>query len=387
MNDSNSSIEEGGGLLPNEETADLLWQIISPILILVGTVGNLLSIVVLTRKGMRKSNVSKYLTCLAVADLAVIYTGLLSAWIKHMFDVTVSGIHEAACKIHTWLLYSSLHTSAWILVSVTIERTVFVWNPLRYKVFCTKRIATLCMISVTGLCLLLNSHFLFFFVRTETDTGVYECDAGSRVEYEYFLSKVFHWVDMCVWCIAPVLVHLVCNILIIYRLRRQTRTFQAHNSTAEADRVRQRLVASMTTMLLSLNLVYLLCTLPVSVFFVGEQHWRDIDPGMEAEATRELTKACVCLIMYLNNSTNFIICLVKGKRFRKEVSAIFTCGRTRGPTFQQRSISISHISRSFRQMPIAETSSSSLSDIIGLRYRRYSAQGGPISNRSTSASV
>ncbi|XP_046559842.1 probable G-protein coupled receptor 139 [Haliotis rubra] len=384
MNDSNSSKEEDDTILPNQETANLLWQIVPPILLLVGTVGNLLSIVVLTRKTMRKSNVSKYLTCLAVADLSVIYTGLLAPWIEHEFDVTIRDIHEAACKIHTWLLYTCLHASAWILVSVTIERTVFVWHPLRYKVFCTRRVATSCMIGVTVFCLILNSHFLFFLVHTETDTGVYECDSGSRVDYEYFLHNVFPWIDMCVWCIAPVVVHLVCNILIIYRLRRQTHTFQRHNSTARADRLRQNLVTSMTTMLLSLNLVYLLCTLPVSVFFVVEQYWKVMYPGKEAEAARELIKTCVSLVMYLNNSTNFIICLVKGKRFRKEVSTIFTCGRTRGPTFQQRSTSISHISRSFRQMSLAESSSSSSSDIIGLRYRQYSAQDGQINVTNSS---
>ncbi|XP_067681079.1 galanin receptor type 2-like [Haliotis asinina] len=374
MNDSNSSNEEDGSILPNQETADLLWQIISPILLLVGTVGNLLSIVVLTRKGMRKSNMSKYLTCLAVADLVVLLLGLPREWACHMYDEDIRDIHEAVCKIHTWLLYSSLHTSAWILVSVTIERTVFVWNPLRYKVFCTKRIATFCMISVTGLCLLLNSHFLFFFVHTETDTGVYVCDAGSRVEYESFLKNVFHWVDMCVWCIAPVVVHLVCNILIIYRLRTHARTMSRHNSTAEADRVRQRLVASMTTMLLSLNLVYLLCTLPVSVFFVGEKHWWGIDPRKEAKATRELIKACVCLIMYLNNSTNFIICLVKGKRFREEVRIIVTCQRRQRRLPRQGSSTlISNISRSFRQTSLALPPSSSSSDITGLSYRHNTA--------------
>ncbi|XP_071080187.1 probable G-protein coupled receptor 139 [Haliotis cracherodii] len=385
MNDSNCSNEENEAILPNQETANLLWKIISPILLPVGTIGNLLSIVVLTRKAMRKSNMSKYLTCLAVADLAVLYVGLLQKWISVTFDVNINDVHPVVCKIHPWLLYSSFHTSAWILVSVTIERTVFVWRPLHYKSVCTKRVATLCMIVVISFCLILNCHFLIFLELTETDPGVYVCDYVKTAEYLY--KKVFHWIDMCVWCIVPVVVHLVCNILIIYRLRVQTHRFTRHNSRTRADRLRHTLVTSTTTMLLSLNLVYLLCTLPVSVFFVGEEYWNISSPGAEAEAQRELIKACVSLLMYLNNSTNFIICFVKGKRFRKEVSTIFSCRRTRGRATQQRPTSISNISRSFRQRSLAESSRSSSRDIIGLRYRRYSAQGGQINNISSSVTI
>ncbi|XP_071080929.1 probable G-protein coupled receptor 139 [Haliotis cracherodii] len=379
MNDSNCSNEENEAILPNQETAHLLWTIISPILLLLGTIGNLLSIVVLTRKAMRKSNMSKYLTCLAVADLAVLYVGLLREWVLHGFKEDIRDVHPVVCKIHAWLTYSSLHTSAWIQVSVTIERTVFVWRPLRYRIFCTKRVATISVGIVISICLLLNSHFLIFLEHTETDPGVYECDYVKTAEY--FHHNVFHWIDLCVWCIVPVVVHLVCNILIIYRLRTHARTMARHDSTPGADGSRQSLVSSMTTMLLSLNLVYLLCTLPVSVFFVGERNWKNSSPGAEAEAQRELIKACVSLLMYLNNSTNFITCFIKGKRFRKEARIIFSCQRPRRLPRQRGSTLISTISRSLRS-PVTSSSSSS-SDIIGLSYRRSAAHT-RINNTSSS---
>ncbi|XP_071081116.1 probable G-protein coupled receptor 139 [Haliotis cracherodii] len=387
MNVSNCAKEENDAILPNQETAYLLWKIISPILLLLGTIGNLLSIVVLTRKAMRKSNMSKYLTCLAVADLAVLYVGLLPEWIIYTFDVHISDVHPVVCKIHLWLLYSSLHTSAWTLVSVTIERTVFVWRPLGYRILCTKRVATISVGIVISMCLILNSHFLIFLEHTETDPGVYVCDSVATAEYDDFLSKVFPWIDLCVWCIVPVVVHLVCNILIIYRLRTHARTMARHDSTPGADGSRQSLVSSMTTMLLSLNLVYLLCTLPVSIFFVGERYWKISSPGAEAEAQRELIKACASILMYLNNSTNFITCLVKGKRFREEARIIFSCQRRRRLPRQRGSTWISSISRSLRQRSLIDSSSSSSSDIIGLRYRRSSAHAAQINNISSSVSM
>ncbi len=58
-----------------------LWAYGSPVLIIIGTVGNLLSAVVMLRQNLRKCTTSLYLLVLAVVDTLVLYTGLLRHWI------------------------------------------------------------------------------------------------------------------------------------------------------------------------------------------------------------------------------------------------------------------------------------------------------------------
>ena len=70
-NHSNASVSS----FPEFLLAEEVWRVGSPILLAVGTVGNVLSILVLTRKKLRKITTMFYLAVLALADLAVLYTG------------------------------------------------------------------------------------------------------------------------------------------------------------------------------------------------------------------------------------------------------------------------------------------------------------------------
>ena len=53
-----------------------------PLIIAVGTVGNLLSLAVLLRRRMRRTSVYLYLIALAVADLSVLYLMAFKTWIR-----------------------------------------------------------------------------------------------------------------------------------------------------------------------------------------------------------------------------------------------------------------------------------------------------------------
>ena len=63
----------------------LIWKVVPPILILLGTIGNSLSILVLTRRSIRVSTTALFLTVLACVDLLVLYSGLLRQWLIYLF--------------------------------------------------------------------------------------------------------------------------------------------------------------------------------------------------------------------------------------------------------------------------------------------------------------
>ncbi|CAL1543879.1 unnamed protein product, partial [Lymnaea stagnalis] len=60
-----------------------------PILIIFGTVGNVVCIVVMSRREMRTAQTSVYLLALSVADILVLNTGLMRHFINEVggFDV------------------------------------------------------------------------------------------------------------------------------------------------------------------------------------------------------------------------------------------------------------------------------------------------------------
>ena len=94
--------------IPEFQASELIWKLVPPILIIFGSIGNTLSIVVLTRKSMRNSTTTLYLTFLAFSDILVLYTGLLRQWIFYVFEYDIRIVSEVGCKIHLCLVYTSL---------------------------------------------------------------------------------------------------------------------------------------------------------------------------------------------------------------------------------------------------------------------------------------
>uniref|UniRef100_A0A8W8HXJ5 G-protein coupled receptors family 1 profile domain-containing protein n=1 Tax=Magallana gigas TaxID=29159 RepID=A0A8W8HXJ5_MAGGI len=98
-------------------------------MIVLGTIGNIFSIVVLLQKSMRRQTTVMYLVALSFNDMAVLYIGLLRYWILATFEIDVRHFSEFLCKVHIWLVYVTVDTSAWILVVVSFERLALVWYP------------------------------------------------------------------------------------------------------------------------------------------------------------------------------------------------------------------------------------------------------------------
>ncbi|XP_052770817.1 FMRFamide receptor-like [Mya arenaria] len=313
---------------------NLIWKVVPPILIIFGTVGNSLSIIVLTRKSIRTSTTALFLTVLAFSDLLVLYTGLLRQWLIYLFKTDVRHVSVAGCKINMWLVYSSLDFSAWILIAVTIERVISVWFPHNAKTICTKKSAMAVIIAICVLLLALNAHILYGmgFQTVLKETGLPELGKCLEVydDYHSFFNKVWPWIELCVFCLIPFFVIVIGNSLILLKLiknRRRTKT-AIMPSIYTVARARVGVSgaygkqSSMTAMLLTLNVVFLVSTSPVSIYNIGYPHWIS-GASPHRVAKLDFWWAVVNMFMYTNNSVNFLLYCLSGSKFRREVFRIF----------------------------------------------------------------
>ena len=120
--------------------AEYMWLVMSPILLVIGTVGNSLSICVLLRKHMRKHSVSVYLVGVACADLGVLYIGLLREWLMHLIEIDLRKTNSFACRLQMWLQILAFTSTAWILAAYSIDRYLSIAWPLFAKRRCTTKL-------------------------------------------------------------------------------------------------------------------------------------------------------------------------------------------------------------------------------------------------------
>lgn len=82
-----------------KNVAKQMMLIVSPILLVIGGIGNPLCIVILLRKRKPNSTII-YLCLLAVFDVLVLYTGLLRLYLKEVANFDIRNLSPLICKFH-----------------------------------------------------------------------------------------------------------------------------------------------------------------------------------------------------------------------------------------------------------------------------------------------
>ncbi len=154
-------------LLADPDTRPIFTSIIIilkvyPVLMLVfGSLGNLLSFCVLIRANMRRYSTFCYLACLALVDLVVIITFCTNFILLYHFNNDIQN-GPFACKLYAFSVYFLPQYSSWILVAVSIDRVISAkylrlaktWSKPRHSV-----LVTLLLGLILGI---LNSHFFLY---------------------------------------------------------------------------------------------------------------------------------------------------------------------------------------------------------------------------------
>ncbi|XP_071086120.1 cysteinyl leukotriene receptor 1-like [Haliotis cracherodii] len=349
---------------PEYQTGVVMWKSISPLLILIGTFGSLLSVIVLCRKRMRTSTTMFYLAVLAVTDVFVLYTGLLRYWLNYTFDEDIRIDSDFSCKFHIFLVYVSLDFAAWILVALTVDRCLFVFAPFKARKYCTLRRARITAAAMLGFLMVINVHFAWSYglsPRTIFGEGV-DCDAAND-DMKEFVTVIWPWIDLFIVCFVPFTIMIICNVIIIRKLAISASKIRRH-TVSERERYQHELKSTnqnaqhistshgqskhpkisvistqsnnnnnnnntkarsacpksshLTVMLLSVNCLFLLLTSPIVVYMIGFGTWRE-DPDPQTEARLHLSWCLVNLLQYTNNAAHFFLYCLTGPRFRREL--------------------------------------------------------------------
>lgn len=274
-----------------DETIGLLIvRNIGILLLFVGTMGNILSLIVLCRKKIRKSKIGIYLIILSISDLTVLFFGLLEV-ILRTFRFYV--IHKSLLMCRVWLFFMMFPSdfSSWLTVIITLERAICVCFPIRshyvFKSGCTIRWIIISIMILGSL----NAVDIYFWQYR-----------NRRCYPRHYLQTVFHGT---LYSYLPATIIMACNIAIAYKLcRRPTlgRARPQNNGTIG--------------LVLSINVVFVVTTIPFSVVLYFKNY--DVE---ETGAGSSMLYAN--LVSCVNNAVNFILYVAMAKTFRRELKLLF----------------------------------------------------------------
>ena len=296
------------------ETAQFLTGIILyPIIIIIGLTGNTMSLIVLSHNKMLTST-NVFLSALSVADIIK----LLNDTLYFLVSILIRR-HPLAGNRMLGYMYPFSHyvfnqsvcVSAWLTVSVTIERYISVCHATKARVVCTiyrARVISALLFVFMSL-VAVPSAFRYTGVAhrdAQTNATVFRIELSALGRSRRFMT-VCTWIQSLLRSIIPLFVLIVLNTLIIQALRRE-------RIVGKKPSARNRI----TLMLIVVVLVFIVCIFPdaimSTVFGFGY-----VDENNLVRAIREFTD----FLLSLNSAVNFMIYCLCSRSFRAIAREVF----------------------------------------------------------------
>ena len=159
-----------------EETNDFavkyIWRRMPIGFLVLGTIANILSIIVFTRKEMRKYSSFCYFAVLNVVNLAFLYVTLTRVIMDFNFKSDIRTLNIFTCKSHVFLTYFLGHLSSLLLSTISIDRVISVVFLHRAKELCTPRVAFMVTAFLIAFNCLVSSHLIIFDSAHTVDTHI-----------------------------------------------------------------------------------------------------------------------------------------------------------------------------------------------------------------------
>ena len=329
--------------LPAYRASVQLKQIYLPFLIVAGTFGNVVVVVIQRRlPPNQKSSMSVYFTALAISDTTALSTGWF--WLLESFGVTLSAeyhvqrdysdvVMDGVCRIRVWVSYAFTQISAWILVSMTIHRALGIVWPHRTKNILTKSNAEKIVVLIASFCTLSNAHILYGHSLIPANKGQTAFCFFNYVSerYSQFFNSVWVLEDMAVAVFLPFACLLVTNTVLVRKVGQSLR--EARDSLAEGRSdpfaSRDKKLSSMTITLIAMSVAFLLLTLPLAIYMILDRTLAyDTVHDIRLRADRELAVSAGVVLWLTNLAINFYLYCLTGARYRAEFVKLFGCGRS-----------------------------------------------------------
>ncbi|XP_063444727.1 G-protein coupled receptor 35-like isoform X2 [Mytilus trossulus] len=278
-------------------------------IIVLGLLFNLTSLLVLTRKHMRKSTMNLYLSALAIYDCLALtmnfMIGVLRGQNKNINKDFQD--HEDLCKFHGVIVEVFNLLSIWIIVSFTIERFIMIKFPLKGKQLVTPRRAIYVIIGVSLGVLVFSMHKIAVSGFEGDSVFGY---AACKTRRAIFVEIIYFYVAFNTW--FPTLTIVTLNTLILLEIRRNKKK-RAQMTTQSMSKSDEKA----TKLLLLVSSAYVVLVLPLGLIQSTELIWNNTqkvlpsDPDyiyfMSTKIRLKWARAFFFFFYQLNFAVNFFL--------------------------------------------------------------------------------
>ena len=228
-------------LTPEEIFIKYLYITVFPFFLLLGTVGNILSLLLMRKYSRNVWSTCLYMVIILGMDLIKLYVECGNDWYTKIQDQNLSVeillISNAVCKVYMFLYNLIIHSSSWLTVAVGIEMMISMRFPLRIYRMCTRDRAMSVILLILVLLISLNLHFFWTFGLTipgdDVSIQIVLCTYINELSND-FRDYIWPLIDFFIADLIPLLILAVCVIITV------PSTINKRNKSEELDNLLQK---------------------------------------------------------------------------------------------------------------------------------------------------
>ena len=298
-----------------------------PIIFIAGVFGNLLSFIVFSRPTFQNSSFSIYFRFLNIIDLISLLL-MINKFIDLKYNIRIVTMSKHLCKLIPYLAYSIPSISSYILVIISLDRTISIYSLSKQLLLRKKKLLQMII------CILIIAYnFIFYISMTSWFNLVIAY--GSEIDLNYENNSLiyidcllldnayqtFFWMDLVNSLLIPFLLMSTITFIslnLLFKSRKRVNTIASIEKS-----IRSKDLKFATTSVL-LNLIFLTLNTPLFIYTFLYEFLRGKDGTNQiSESTNLLISSILLLLYYCNFVFSFYTNLIFNQIFRNEFYSLF----------------------------------------------------------------
>ncbi|CAF0757721.1 unnamed protein product [Didymodactylos carnosus] len=239
----------------------VLNRYMSPLLVVLGTIGNALDIYIFTRKILKVYSCSMYFLAQSTSNLLFLYLVLPIRFMVNGYNYDSTILSWSFCKFSAYLLYALRLLPAAFLICASIDRYASSSSILKYHQLSQVKVTKFTIPTIILCCFLFYLYIPIYYKIYQVPTGARTCYITD--------SQISHYHNICYTIITSIIIPLllvIFGLLTLKNIRQHRRRVfirQAHNELLHRKRDSQVLL-----LMFYQTSSYFLLSLPIAIILI-----------------------------------------------------------------------------------------------------------------------
>ncbi|KAL4234929.1 G-protein coupled receptor [Mactra antiquata] len=296
------------GILLDEVTYRTVFDIyIVPVLVLFGTIGNLLILLTVRQRNMSNWSICFYLGAYAIGNIMILVPMSGIEWLCRVTGVKyITLLSDWTCKLWQFVMGVSIYSGIWLMFAMLVDQYVLIWLPHKAQSMCTVFMAKFAVVIIVIGLVVISIHAIWTYELFTN--GCYVSQTPHDI-----LMQIWPWVSLSCYCIIPLILMIVFIVLVVYgSFTKNTWKKSSSNYQVPTD---------ITFMTVAMSIFYVIFVTPATVLSIIKTNlptaWLH-DP--ELYQMVRITIDVGDSLTFLNPTFAFVICVSFSTTFRTELN-------------------------------------------------------------------